>query len=129
QVPVEEDTVEFHTERTDDPDVLLPSRRRRVAVIVLYVVALTIAYDLVLTRIDPAGCARDQSCVGGTRVAVEAAALIWLGLSVAAIVAGWKGLLFGARLTRQVPPHVSVGLRTPGARARKNGGLNLRDAP
>ena len=104
QVPAEEDSAEFHTERVDEPELVLPSRRRRFVVVALYLAVLFVAYVVAIMLVDPAGCARDQTCTGGTRIAVEGFALAWLALSLATIVAGWKGLLFGARRTRQPSP-------------------------
>jgi uncharacterized RDD family membrane protein YckC len=101
QVPATEDFVEFHVERAEEPGVELPSRRRRLAVILLYVTTVFFVYGVTLTLVVPADCLQAQSCAAGTRILVQAIALAWLGLSLAAIVAGWRGVLFGARRTRR----------------------------
>ena len=88
---------DFHLERTDDPGIVLPSRRRRIAVIALYLVALIIVYDIALLLTDPAGCSGPQSCTSSQRAILGLAAIAWLGLSIATIPVGWKGLLFGGR--------------------------------
>jgi hypothetical protein len=91
------DAAPFHVERQDDPGEVLPSAARRMAIVVAYLIGLLVVYAIVQKMIDPAGCAAEQSCVGGQRIAVEALALAWLAISFVAIVAGWKGSLPGAR--------------------------------
>jgi uncharacterized RDD family membrane protein YckC len=108
QVPATAGTVEFHVERVEERDVLLPSRLRRLVVIVVYLVAVFVVYAVSLALADTDGCVRDRSCSAGTRVLIQIIGLAWLGLSGAAIVAGWKGLLFGARRTKQVASEVVV---------------------
>ena len=93
----EADAAPFYIERQDNPDELLPSAARRVAIVVAYLIAIFVLYAIVQQMVDPGGCARERSCVGGQRLAVEALALAWLALSLATTVAGWKGSLPGAR--------------------------------
>lgn len=93
------DAAPFHVEREDAPDEILPSAPRRLAIIVAYLFGMFVAYAIVESLIDQGGCASERSCVGGQRVAIEALALVWLAISFAAIVAGWKGSLPGARRT------------------------------
>lgn len=93
------DAAPFYVERQDDPDEILPSAARRLAIVVAYLIGIFVLYAIVERMIDPAGCANERSCVGGQRMAIDALALAWLAISFAAIVAGWKGSLPGARRT------------------------------
>jgi len=52
------------------------------------------------------GCLQDGVCTGGTRALIQLVGVMWLALSAATIVAGWKGLLFGARRSRRVESDV-----------------------
>jgi uncharacterized RDD family membrane protein YckC len=89
----------FYVERQDDADEMLPSAARRITIVVAYLIGLFVLYAIVQQMVDPGGCARERSCVGGQRIAVEALALAWLAISFATIIAGWKGSLPGARRT------------------------------
>jgi len=88
---------EFHIERTEDDARILPSRRRRVIVLVGYLIALFLLYGMVFGALDPTGCARQQICSDGRRLVLRGISLSWITLSLAAVVAAWKGLLLGAR--------------------------------
>jgi uncharacterized RDD family membrane protein YckC len=94
------DPGEYHVERTADASILLPSRTRRALVMIAYLVALFIGFGVLLYLIDPRGCLRDNSCPDGTRALGTAVTFVYYGASLLAIVAAWKGLLFGARRTR-----------------------------
>ena len=91
---------DFHFERVQSPEVVLPSRIRRVSVMIAYLVGAFLIYAVILVVVDPEECAGHQSCTGSTRVVVEGLALAWLTISIAIVVAAWKGLLLGARQRR-----------------------------
>ena len=91
------DVAPFYVERQDDPDEMLPSVPRRLAIVVAYLFGIVVVYAIIESMIDPGGCASARSCVGGQRIAVQLLTLAWLAISFAAIVAGWKGSLPGAR--------------------------------
>jgi hypothetical protein len=91
---------EFHIERAEDEARVLPSRRRRVLVLVGYLIALFVLSAIVFGAVDPTGCARQQICTDGRRLVLQGISLSWLTLSLAAVVAAWKGLLPGARGVR-----------------------------
>ena len=93
----------YYVERQDNPDEMLPSAARRVAIVIVYLIGIFVFYAIVQQMVDPGGCSRERSCVGGQRIAVEALALTWLALSLAATVAGWKGSLPGARRSPITP--------------------------
>jgi uncharacterized RDD family membrane protein YckC len=88
---------EFHLERTEDATTRLPSRLRRAVVMVLYLIAIFVTYGVLVSMLVPLACLRDQSCTAGTRLLTDAVTLVWLGASLAAVVAAWKGFLPGAR--------------------------------
>ena len=107
QVSATEDAVEFHEERIAEPDVLLPSRFRRLAVVLVYLVAVYFVFAISIAFV-PRGCSRGEMCSVATRVLLQAIAWSWLMLSAAVIIAGWRGLLIGARRTRQVASEMVV---------------------
>lgn len=88
---------EFYVERVDGSELILPSRLRRAVMMVVYLVGIFFLYGIVAVAIDPQACASEATCAGGRRILFEGAALLWLALSLAVIVAAWKGLLPGAR--------------------------------
>jgi uncharacterized RDD family membrane protein YckC len=100
--------VEFHVERADEPDIVMPSRVRRFAVIVVYLVGVFIVYGLSVSIADSTGCVRDQRCSAGTWVALRVIGWAWLALSGATIIAGWRGMLVGARRRRLVSSDMAV---------------------
>lgn len=109
QVVESEDLVEFRAERLDEPDVVLPSGFRRVAVIVLYQVLVYLVVSLSLLLLDTTNCLRERSsCSTGMRALLQVFAWAWLALSATVIIAGWKGLLPGARRSRRVSVDVAV---------------------
>lgn len=108
QVSATEDAVEFHEERIAEPDVLLPSRFRRLAVVLVYLVAVYFVFAISIAFVPTRGCGRGEMCSVATRVLIQAIAWSWLMLSAAVIIAGWRGLLIGARRTRQVASEMVV---------------------
>ena len=100
--------VEYSLERVDELDVVMPSALRRLAVIFLYLVVVLFVCDESISLVDTIGCIRTQGCSAGARALLETIALCWLALSAAAIVAGWKGLLLGARKSTRVDSDVAV---------------------
>jgi uncharacterized RDD family membrane protein YckC len=109
QVVASEEVVDYRVERVDEPDVKRPGRLRRLAVILLYLVAIFFVYAISISIIDTAGCLRHRSgCSAVTRALVPVMGWAWIALSVTAIIAGWKGLLLGARRSRGVSSGVLV---------------------
>lgn len=92
------DAGDFHLERDEEPVAGLPSKGRRTAVMILYLVALFLLYGVLLAVTDPLGCLRDQSCPVAIRLLADAMSVLWMVLSLATIIAAWKGLLPGARV-------------------------------
>jgi hypothetical protein len=64
---------------------------------IAYLAGVFVIYGFILVALDPEYCARDQSCTGSKRVVVEAMGFAWFAISMAIVVAAWKGLLLGAR--------------------------------
>jgi hypothetical protein len=113
QVAESAELVEFRVERVDEPDVVMPSWFRRLAVILLYLVAVLFVYAVSLNLVDTARCiryddGRAAGCSAGTQVLVQALSWGWFALSVTVIIVGWKGLLLGARRSRGVSSDVAV---------------------
>jgi uncharacterized RDD family membrane protein YckC len=97
---------QYVSERNDPADTNLPSRRRRVAVICVYIVLLFVGHLAVVIGLNAAGmmsneCVSNASrCSAGARVFDTAAAVLILLLIALIIARGWKGRLLGARKAR-----------------------------
>jgi uncharacterized RDD family membrane protein YckC len=98
------DMAEYHLERVVHDDLELPSPLRRLVAIAVYLASVFVVYGIALVAIDRDHCAQAQACTGPLRATVEGLALLWLCLSVGVVIAGWKGLLFGARRVTPVKP-------------------------
>lgn len=99
---------DYHLDVPDEPDLALPSRPRRAAIVILYLVALFVIYGVVLSIVDPAGCVRAHDCGAGTKFMIDIVALAWLTASVGVVIGGWKGMLVGARRGLHADPGVSI---------------------
>jgi uncharacterized RDD family membrane protein YckC len=93
---------QYITERADFQSPDMPSRRRRVAVICVYLALAALVYGLVVAAARTTGvlspaCMNDANCsvVGG--FLNLAAALIWIAASAACVGLGWRGKLLGAQ--------------------------------
>lgn len=75
----------------------LPSRTRRVAVILAYVAALFVLLSISTASFTSDACAFDDLCTAGEDAVLTVGGLAWMALSAGCIVAGWKGRLRGAR--------------------------------
>jgi len=102
-----EEVAHYRVERVDEQNVVLPARLRRLTVILLYLVAIFFVYAVSISIVDTTGCLRHRSgCSAVTRTLVPVMGWAWIGLSLTAIIAGWKGLLLGARRSRGVSSDV-----------------------
>jgi uncharacterized RDD family membrane protein YckC len=117
QVAESEELVEFHADQAEDPDVVLPSRLRRLVVIAAYLVVLYCVFVAYVVLLDATGCIRraaiegalsTRNCNPGREALIEVTTWVWLALSVTMIIAGWKGLLLGARRSKRVSVDVAV---------------------
>jgi uncharacterized RDD family membrane protein YckC len=88
---------DYHLEREDDADTILPSRARRTVVMIGYVIVLLLAYGQVVNASLPGDCVRDGVCSSGARLFAQSVFALALILCAGSVVAGWKGLLPGAR--------------------------------
>lgn len=92
---------EFHLERLEDDSHILPSRLRRAVVMLAYLIGVFALYSVALAALDRDGCVNAQRCMGIRKMIIEGSAWVWLGVSLATIVAAWKGFLLGARRSRR----------------------------
>jgi hypothetical protein len=96
----------YRSERTDAPDVVLPPRGRRVAIILVYALWI-VAANLVLYRLlwatgaVSAGCLVNNVCAPWERTAVAIVDYACLGLIALCIIQGWRGRLIGCRAQRR----------------------------
>jgi uncharacterized RDD family membrane protein YckC len=100
--PAKANSSQFITERGTFDDAGKPSRLRRFAVTVAYLVVCFVLYILVLDILLRAGimskaCVYSSMCSGGDGFVDLAAGILFL-LGLAFVIAlGWRGQLFGAR--------------------------------
>jgi uncharacterized RDD family membrane protein YckC len=90
------DEGEYQVERVDE-GILMPTRLRRGAMILLYLAVVLVSFGIALGVVSAAGCARPSGCTPTTRVIADGLSFLWLGASLGVIISGWRGLLFGAR--------------------------------
>ena len=96
----------YITERTDFTNPNMPSRTRRVLVILVYLLLAFVIFAasvaiLSVTGVVSAACETTDRCTLGENIARIGSGLMWLALSALLIVLGWKGKLLGARLRTQ----------------------------
>jgi uncharacterized RDD family membrane protein YckC len=84
-------------EREEEPMVGLPSRARRIVVIVAYEFLLLMAMGLVTNMTSSQACLVQSKCSLGDDAVKTLLSLSWLGASAWAIIYGWRGRLAGAR--------------------------------
>jgi uncharacterized RDD family membrane protein YckC len=90
-------------EREPISTVGLPSRRRRVLVIVAYSVLGWLAVGIALVSTQSSQCLEHTyACTPQERVAEDVVSLLYLALVAACIILGWTGRLPGARRTHAI---------------------------
>ncbi len=93
----------FVTERDPLSTMGLPSRLRRVLVILAYSMISWVLLGVALISTQSEQCLeRDFACTPGERLLERVLGLLFVGLLATWIVFGWNGRLLGARRTRQV---------------------------
>jgi uncharacterized RDD family membrane protein YckC len=95
---------QYITERTELSDSNMPSRWRRLAVMVCYLLLIFAIYIGVLGGVMTMGglsrgCLDNNYCSTGERMVSIAMPLLLLAASALCIALGWRGKLFGARRT------------------------------
>jgi hypothetical protein len=104
---------DFIVERTELlQDQFLPSRSRRLVVVVAYLGLLLVALGPVLTLGASGQCIDSRHCTGGERIWSDLVASGWMAANVAVCIFGWKGRLLGARRRLNSRPSSTDG---PGA--------------
>jgi uncharacterized RDD family membrane protein YckC len=102
----------FVEERAHLPTADLPSRLRRIVVILAYSVVSWLVLGAALIAIESDQCLEHNSaCSPAERLLESVLGLLFVGVLAACIIFGWTGRLLGARLT----PHRVVPTTPPGA--------------
>jgi len=78
-------------------EILMPSRVRRVVVILLYLVVFFFALGIAENDLVPRECLMQKICTGTNTLTEQIVGFLWLSLSVLTVVAGWRGQLLGCR--------------------------------
>jgi sorbitol-specific phosphotransferase system component IIBC len=79
-------------------DFALPSPLRRVVVISLYLIFFFVAFVVATIVVVPQACLAHKICSDDNKLAEQLLGLLWIGLNVLTIIAGWRGELLGCRL-------------------------------
>lgn len=90
-------TYDIAWERVDEPAGGLPSRVRRVAVILVYELTLYMLVGAVSNVTMSEACAARNACSTGDRIALTVLSIGWLATVAWTVIYGWKGKLIGAR--------------------------------
>jgi uncharacterized RDD family membrane protein YckC len=94
---------DYLTERPAVESASMPSRARRVLVVLGYQVVLFLAVSISVTLLVPSACLEADRCTPGEEVVMDVVGFAWIGASLLCLVAGWRGRLWGAR-ARPEPP-------------------------
>lgn len=95
-------TSHFLAERPDDDSPGLPSRLRRILVIVAYVVLAYLLVSIASIPLLSTACVDYDRCSGSDAVASFVLGGVWLALSVLFTTLGWKARLFGCRKSNSI---------------------------
>jgi hypothetical protein len=94
----------FVEERGPLPAADLPSRLRRVVVILAYSLVSWLAIGVAAVATESAECLERNYCSPTERLLDDVVGLILAGVLAACIILGWTGRLWGARRTHRVAP-------------------------
>jgi uncharacterized RDD family membrane protein YckC len=87
---------DYHFEREPVAEILPPAVHR-VFIIFLYLAVAFIAFVGAIGKVLPSACTVEHVCSTGQEIVSQAVSWLWLGGSVACVILGWRGRLFGAR--------------------------------
>jgi uncharacterized RDD family membrane protein YckC len=100
----------FVEERAPMPAAGLPSRQRRVVVILAYSVVSCLAFGIFLGATESAECFEHNSgCTPQEKLLEDVFSLLFLGAVAASIILGWRGRLLGARRRHRIAPTAPAG--------------------
>lgn len=91
---------DFAFERTVDPTLQLPSRTRRLVVVLLFLLGAFVAMSVLMVTLVTPDCFDEVACTANETLVINGISVSWLAASVFLIIAGWRGRLWGARATR-----------------------------
>ena len=101
--PIKASPGEYIRERPEVVTGKLPSRWRRLLVILAYLFLLYVIAVLISDLSVSEDCFEHSRCDRGDRLAVEVVWTVWLAASIAVCIFGWKGRLWGARAREEQP--------------------------
>jgi uncharacterized RDD family membrane protein YckC len=100
----------FVDERGPMPTAGLPSRARRVVVILAYSVVSWLILGIALVATESTQCLeRNSACTPQERLLEDVLGLFFVGLLAGYIIFGWTGRLLGARRTHHIVPPTPPG--------------------
>jgi len=89
-------------ERPPVDEESIPSRMRRIVIIVVYLFGLMVLLGLILNAAVSPACVDFKQCTRAEQWMKTVFGFAWMGASIACVIAGWRGRLPGARGPRQV---------------------------
>ena len=92
---------DYAPERAPEPQTGVPSRLRRVLVIIAYIIVAYFALSFASAFFLSDGCVAYGRCSNADAAASLVAGVVWVAAGIMTIIGGWKGRLWGCR--RQVP--------------------------
>jgi len=101
--PIKASPGEYIRERPEVVTGKLPSRWRRLLVILAYLFLLYILEVLIAALSVSDACFEHSRCDRGDRLAGRVVGTVWLAASIAVCIFGWKGRLWGARARKERP--------------------------
>lgn len=90
----------------------LPSKPRRVVVIMAYSAATIVVLLIMLALMVTPACFDTERCTMLESLWMEAVGWVWLAATACFVIYGWRGKLFGAR-ARAVKPPAQVSVMSP----------------
>jgi uncharacterized RDD family membrane protein YckC len=90
---------DYAPERVIAPVAGLPSRLRRISVIIGYCLVVYAGYVAAAVYFESSACRHFNQCTIGDFIVAWVLALTWLAAAATCIIAGWRGQLLGAMAT------------------------------
>jgi hypothetical protein len=93
----------YSSERMNAPGAVMPTRLRRLAVTLAYLVGVAVAFSVLLVGLEAAGmlsrrCVSVGNCTRNEKLLLELLFWAWIVASALCAGLGWWGRLLGARV-------------------------------
>lgn len=95
--------LDYSTGPSTDPFLVLPSRGRRITVIIIYMIPSLLLMAFVSRTLGSVACLNRSSCASGNRLPFDVQAVLGLLCITVMVPLGWQGRLPGCRSRRRSP--------------------------